>query len=263
MALHCSKSVHFTPIPFHAYLSLSLYIYIYIYIYISIWYHHVGLLLAYNTQLITSLYPCMHASQQKGLGFAASMQPHPSYSSITKQLHDHGVLPKKQATTRITHCDDFRTACRWKMHPNLIISPSVMSLLLLYLEILGIGCFRFGPSSLLSHFPIVCQGVDVKMNHQGIHTTHLHASRCHHWNYYCYCDVDFVLFIMLHATLVLYYHASMLTLHTSLISRALWLLHTWYCDCVHYHMHTITKSLPTPCPHSHPHEFSWPLQMRF
>jgi hypothetical protein len=87
-----------------------------------------------------------------------------------------------------------------------IISPSVMSLLLLYLEILGIGCFRFGPSSLLSYFPLVCQGVDVKMNHQGIHTTHLHASRCHHWNYCCYCDVDFVLFIMLHATLVLYYH---------------------------------------------------------
>jgi hypothetical protein len=108
MALHCSKSVHFTPIPFHAYLSLSLYIYISI----SIWYHHVGLLLAYDTQLITSLYPCMHASQQKGLGFAASMRPHPSYSSITKQLHDHGVLPKKQATTRITYCDDFRTACR-------------------------------------------------------------------------------------------------------------------------------------------------------
>ena len=34
--------------------------------------------------------------------------------------------------------------------------------------------------------------------------------------------------IMPHTTLILYYHASMLTLHTSFISRALWLPHVWY-----------------------------------
>ena len=34
--------------------------------------------------------------------------------------------------------------------------------------------------------------------------------------------------IMSHATLILYYHTSMLTLHTSLISHALWLPHAWY-----------------------------------
>ena len=32
---------------------------------------------------------------------------------------------------------------------------------------------------------------DIKINHQGIQTPRLHASRCHHCNY---CNVDFVLF---------------------------------------------------------------------
>jgi hypothetical protein len=47
-----------------------------------------------------------------------------------------------------------------------------------------------------------------------------HTWRCHHCHY---CNVDYVYSVMSHATLILYCHASMLTLQTSLISRALWL----------------------------------------
>ena len=36
--------------------------------------------------------------------------------------------------------------------------------------------------------------VDIKINHQRIQTTCLHASHCHLYNYCRYCNVDFVLF---------------------------------------------------------------------
>ena len=43
------------------------------------------------------------------------------------------------------------------------------------------------------------------------------------WQYYTLCNS-----ILSHATLILYYHASMLTLQNSVISRALWLPQVWY-----------------------------------
>ena len=48
-----------------------------------------------------------------------------------------------------------------------------------------------------------------------MHHVVTNCSFCH------YCNVDFVLFHIV--TLLLYYHASMLTPHTPLISYALWL----------------------------------------
>jgi len=67
------------------------------------------------------------------------------------------------------------------------------------------------------------RGLDSEVILQRIQATRSHALHFH------YCNVDFVFFsIISHATLVLYYHASMLTLHTSLISRALWLPRAWY-----------------------------------
>jgi hypothetical protein len=34
----------------------------------------------------------------------------------------------------------------------------------------------------------------IEISHQGIQTTRSHASRCHHYNDYHYCNVDFVVF---------------------------------------------------------------------
>ena len=75
---------------------------------------------------------------------------------------------------------------------------------------------------LSSHLPHCCHislpyimGFDIKIVHQRIQTTPSHTSHCHHCHY---CNVEFVLFHMSHATLILYYHASILTLQTFLIS---------------------------------------------
>ena len=66
---------------------------------------------------------------------------------------------------------------------------------------------------------------DIRIIHQRIQTTHPHSSRCHHCQQYChYYTLDFACCSNnSHATLILTYHASMLTLQTSLISHALWL----------------------------------------
>ena len=53
---------------------------------------------------------------------------------------------------------------------------------------------QFKSHSLLSCFPPLQDGFDIKRNHQIILTTLSHASHCHHCNYYHYCNVDFVLF---------------------------------------------------------------------
>jgi hypothetical protein len=53
----------------------------------------------------------------------------------------------------------------------------------------------------------------------------LTLSRCHHCNYYHYCNVDFVLFHNIICYTTSLYHESMLALHTSLLSHALWLPH--------------------------------------
>ena len=69
-----------------------------------------------------------------------------------------------------------------------------------------------------------------------------HCGGLHHWcRAYIIIDVGYVCvtkelqvhflmcyFIMLHATLILYYHESMLTIQKFVISCALWLPHVWY-----------------------------------
>ena len=72
-----------------------------------------------------------------------------------------------------------------------VISPSVMSLPLLYHETLGDGCAQLKSPSLLSQLKSLLHvvGFNIKTNHQRIQTTRLHASCCR----YChYCTVDFV-----------------------------------------------------------------------
>ena len=70
-------------------------------------------------------------------------------------------------------------------------------------------------------------GFDNKIQFQGNQITLLHTSYCHRHNhcyyrYYCKCYTSCYSKLS-HATLMLFYRASMLTLHNSLISRALWL----------------------------------------
>jgi hypothetical protein len=72
-------------------------------------------------------------------------------------------------------------------------------------------------------------GFDLKVIHQRNQTTCLHATHCHHCHYsHFFSMLTLCYSILSHTTLVFYYHASMLTLHTSLISRALWLAQAWY-----------------------------------
>ena len=67
---------------------------------------------------------------------------------------------------------------------------------------------------------------DINLIHQRIQTTHSHGSHCHHCHCCHYCNVDFVFFHNGTCHTNSMYLASMLTLHTSLISHALWLPHT-------------------------------------
>ena len=83
------------------------------------------------------------------------------------------------------------------------MSPSVMSLTLYYSEVLGNGCARFKSPSLLSHFPSMYHGF---WHYNNPPKNSKHTLAC---------------ITLSHATLSLYYHASMLTLQISLISCAL------------------------------------------
>ena len=68
-----------------------------------------------------------------------------------------------------------------------VMPPFVMSLPLLYPEVPGNGCAQLNlpPCHILLSY---ITGFDIKIIHQRIQTTCLHASYCHH------CNVDFVLF---------------------------------------------------------------------
>ena len=61
-------------------------------------------------------------------------------------------------------------------------------------------------------------------------TTRSHTSRCRHCNYYRHYNVDFVLFhnVTYYTNYLSFYHTSMLTIITSLLSCALLLPPTWY-----------------------------------
>ena len=74
------------------------------------------------------------------------------------------------------------------MSPS-VMSPSIMSFLVLYPKILGNKCVQFKSPSLLSHFPLTCHNFDIKIIHQKIKITHLHASHCHHYHYCHYWNV--------------------------------------------------------------------------
>ena len=64
--------------------------------------------------------------------------------------------------------------------PTFVMSPIAMSLPLLIPKTRGQGCARFKSRSLLSHFLLILQILTLKIIHQIIQTTRLHASRCHH-----------------------------------------------------------------------------------
>ena len=84
---------------------------------------------------------------------------------------------------------------RYKYTLNSTISTSLMSRLLLYPETLGSGCSQFKSLSPYRHITFQhIMGFDNIINHQGIQTTRLHASRYHHCNYCHYCEADYVLF---------------------------------------------------------------------
>jgi hypothetical protein len=95
---------------------------------------------------------------------------------------------------------------------TLYILTSVMSLPLLYPKGMDVLISNLLPCCYIS-LPYI-MGFEIKIIHQRTQTIRWYASCCHHCHY---CNVDF----LSHATLILYYHASMLTLQTSLISHAL------------------------------------------
>ena len=103
------------------------------------------------------------------------------------------------------------------------MSPIVMSLPLLYPKTLGNIFVYFLKPSLLSHFPFMYHGFRIKINHHKIQI----LSHTHHVVIIVTTTIIAMLTlcysIMSHATLILYHHASMLTLYTSLIPHALWL----------------------------------------
>ena len=75
-----------------------------------------------------------------------------------------------------------------------IILPSLMSLLLLNLKTLGNRCSQLKPPYLLSHFHPNYHGFNIKLIHQKIQTTRLHASHCHQYSFCHYCNVHSLLF---------------------------------------------------------------------
>ena len=94
-----------------------------------------------------------------------------------------------------------------------VMSPSIMSLLLLYPKTLGNGCaqFKFPPWCHISLLYI--KDSNIKLIFQRIKTTFLHPPRWRHCHCH-YCNVDFVLFhnATCYTYYHYYYHTSMLTL---------------------------------------------------
>ena len=106
---------------------------------------------------------------------------------------------------------------------TLVMSPSVMSVPLLYPETLGKGCALFN-LPLCCHISLTYTSwvLTSKESSKRTQTTH---TRMHHVVVIVIiistATLTLCYSIMSHATLTLYYHASMLILQTSLISRAL------------------------------------------
>ena len=99
-----------------------------------------------------------------------------------------------------------------------------MSRLLLYPKPYGMDVLSLSLTPCYHISLLYIMGFDIKINHQRIQTTCSHA-HTHH------VDINVIIVIiamltlcysiMLHATLILLYHAFMLTLHNSLTSHAL------------------------------------------
>jgi hypothetical protein len=136
-------------------------------------------------------------------------------------------MPRVMFTFAITHL-----CLTWELHSstcaqrrnrkiytlNSIISTSLMSLLCLYLEALGKGCSWCRCHVFLSYIT----DVDIKIKHKRIETTHSH---CHPLLFIVVIAMLTLCYsIMSHATLIIFYHASMLlTLQKlSFVSHALW-----------------------------------------
>ena len=67
-----------------------------------------------------------------------------------------------------------------------VMSPSVMSLPLLYSKTVGNGCARYKPPLCCHIFLSYITSYDIKISHQRVQTTHSHASHGHHYHY---CNV--------------------------------------------------------------------------
>ena len=98
-----------------------------------------------------------------------------------------------------------------------------MPLLLLYPKTLGTGCSQIKSHSLLSRFPL--------MYHRFSHQSKPPKNLNHYVHTYHVVIMIVIVIIALltscysiisHVTLILFYHASILTLQNSLISHALW-----------------------------------------
>ena len=77
---------------------------------------------------------------------------------------------------------------------NSMISTSSTSLLLLYPQTLATIFLNFNLIPCCRTSLPYIMTFRHTINHQRNQTTRLHTSRCHHYNYCYYCNVDFVLF---------------------------------------------------------------------
>ena len=100
---------------------------------------------------------------------------------------------------------------------NSVLSIFLMPSLLLYPKILGNGCPQSKSHSLLPCFPSRISWF-LTLNKPP------RTSSCHHCNHCHYCNVNLCNSIMSQATLICFYHSSMLTLlYDFVISYTLWL----------------------------------------
>lgn len=98
-----------------------------------------------------------------------------------------------------------------------VMPPSLMSLFS-YPKTYGNACSQFKLPSLLSHFPPIYADF-LHQSNPPKHSNHTFAPT----TFVITAVLTFCYSIVSHATLFLDYHPALLTLHTSLMSRALWL----------------------------------------
>ena len=108
---------------------------------------------------------------------------------------------------------------------NFIIITPLMSLLLLHPETLGKDIFNLNLTPCYMFSPSYIMGIDMKITTKNFKP----HNRTHHVDIIVISVIIIMLtlcyFIIPHATLILFYHAIMLTLHNSIISCTLWLPH--------------------------------------